>query len=257
MFHYATYHPTITSDKVILTNADQVFDETLVHAKNLSPNILWVLSTRGYYRHLVPPNIQRQYETLVGGFLGKNKKATGFCEPVAMQRSKSWDSYIFHRSLWRDTLQGKERFARVDFWRVSSDYYMNERGAENAALFDITRGVLGRITVWNACHLIRIWHFHLAAKMHHNGRWPAMTSADDIKYLFYEDFGKMMPKDGSSMQSNDTIPNEPTTRVPSPYLSAPYCTKSTSCHMQNPRTAIAPLHYSPSRQDASKVHAKK
>ena len=92
-------------------------------------------------------------------------------------------------------------------------YYMNEPGAEYAALHDIMQGLLGKVTVWNACHLIRTWHFHLEPKMHFSNissnRWPHITSLNGGGYIIYENFGPIRPRDGYPMDSNETVANDP------------------------------------------------
>jgi hypothetical protein len=260
MFHYATYNPSITSDIVILSNADQVFDETLSHALPLSNNAIYVLATRGYPPDKVPPRIREQYRAWVGDEHGTateswcNETSAGGGE---MKPSWSWDTFIFNRFLLRETLpidvKDNGDFTRLNFQRVPSVYYMNEMGAEYAALHDITRGLLGKVTVWNACHLIQMWHFHLTAKMHHsthtNARWPNMPFVFGGGYLFYEDYGPVMPRDGESMESNDTIPNLPSLLVPTPSFFAPFCTNITSCHSENPLSATDYLNWP--QQDAS------
>jgi hypothetical protein len=265
MLHYATYHPTITSEIVILSNADQVFDETLSHALPLSNNTIFVLATQGYSADSVPPRIHAQYRALIEheALHVYDTGTDNWCEPQfdsgdEMEHySFSWDTYIFHRSLLMETVPVNKtdhgKFTRLNFRREPSMYYMNEGGAEYAALYDIVRGLLGKVTVWNACHLIQTWHFHLTAKMHHsthtNARWPNMPFVFGGGYLFYEDYGPVMPRDGESMESNDTIPNLPSLLVPTPSFFAPFCTNITSCHSENPLSATDYLNWP--QQDAS------
>jgi hypothetical protein len=66
MFHYATYHPSITSEIVIMSNADQVFDDTVSAAMHLSKKMIFVLSTHGYNASRVPSSVRQHYRALVG-----------------------------------------------------------------------------------------------------------------------------------------------------------------------------------------------
>jgi hypothetical protein len=130
---------------------------------------------------------------------------------------------------------GGGAFTRLNFARKPTEYYMNEAGAEYAALYNITRGLLGKVTVWNACHLIRMWHFHLAPKMHNShGQWPVMTDHFGGGYLLYEDFGPRRPSNGVSMKSNSTVSNHPSARVPTPSFFAPFCPDNVACYVERP-----------------------
>jgi hypothetical protein len=157
MLRYATYHPIITSDKVILSNPDQVFDDTLSNAELITNKTIFVLSTQGYSMDS-PDSIRAQYHALLGDEKGRETK--NWCQPSTGPDgcSDSWDAYIFHRSLLKETIplsptdhHGGSPFTRLNFWRKPSAYYMNEIGAEYAALYDIVQGLQGKVTVWNAC----------------------------------------------------------------------------------------------------------
>jgi hypothetical protein len=155
--------------------------------------------------------------------------------------SSSWDSYVFHRSLLRGVLPENEKdnsqFTRLNFWRNPTAYYMNELGAENAALYDMTRYMIGEVTVWNACRIMRSWHFHLAPKMHHtddeNGVWPPHSNPLVGGDIFYEDFGQAIPHNCRNLTCNETRPNEPTSRVPPPHGFPPMCLSGISCYRDN------------------------
>jgi len=109
MFHYATYHPYITSDKVIISNADQVFDETIYYAQQMSNTILFVLGSHGYHIKRTPWNVRKQYRTVI-----KEKEdprgTMDRCKDGQMRGEwlrgygDSWDTYIFHRSLLQGSL---------------------------------------------------------------------------------------------------------------------------------------------------------
>lgn len=249
MFHYATFHPSVASDIVILSNADQVFDGTLKFAKRLPMDTIFVLSTQGYESHRVPPNVRQQYRNLVGASddrqVGDNRcldtlfgDDDEYQELRDVEYSDSWDTYMFHRSLLNNTLpmdmNHRDNFTRLDFWREPSSYYMNELAAEYAALYDITRGLMGTVTVWNACQLIRTWHFHLTAKMHRaqdQPKWPANSKAHGERFLFFFDFGPTVP----NAYMNGTEANSPFPFVTPPYAFAPMCYDEQSCFSDNNR----------------------
>jgi hypothetical protein len=147
-------------------------------------------------------------------------------------------------------------FTRLDFWREPSSYYMNELAAEYAALFDITRGLMGTVAVWNACHLIRTWHFHLTAKMHRaqdQPKWPGHSKAHGERFLFFSDFEPAVPND----YMNGTKANSPFPFVSPPYAFAPMCYDEQSCFSDNKR--YGSFFYSNSHIDATeyvKNHSK-
>jgi hypothetical protein len=230
MFQYATFHPAITSEIVILSNADQVFDGTISAAKSLPNTTVFVLSTHGYNASRVPTSVREQYRVMVGD--DANGTTANRCEASQDMKaqllgnkkrfSNSWDAYIFHRALLANTLpendKGKSQFTRLNFRREPTPYYMNELAAEYAALYDITRQLIGKVTVWNACKIIRSWHFHLTAKMHHvdetNGQWSR-----DI--------------DGSGSSTQTTPDKARWNFVPPPYVYAPICSGSVSCFRED------------------------
>jgi hypothetical protein len=259
MFHYATYHPSVKSDIVIMSNADQVFDETLEYVKNMSHDTIFVLSNHGYEWQHVPGTIREQYRDLVGGDDTKSttnqpggrtySRCADSLFPKDNQRkvdySDSWDTYVFHRSYLKDTLPrdmiDDGNFTRLTFQRESSSYYMNEFAAEYAALFDITRDLLGKVTVWHACRLIQTWHCHLRDKMHHGGgtpRWPGRSSLHGAGRLYFHDYGPDMP------------PNTPYTHVTSPYAYAPMCSDVQMCYSDNKQGGI--FFHGEAQMDANK-----
>jgi len=267
MFHYATYHSTVTSNIVMMSNADQVFDDTLLHVKPMSKDTIFVLSTRGYEAVRVPTNIRNFYLSLVGDDGADNPEAykrngTNFAtqdycvnnkkvgEPETLY-SGSWDTYIFYRSLLRTTLpmnSTKENyFTRMNFHREPEVYYMNQLSAEQAALYDITHSLQKKVTVWNACSLIRTWHFHLAPKMHHNDdipNWPIHSDVMGGGYVYYEDYGPYVPSPLKRLKATKREPNIPRKYLPPPFAFAPLCFGIKECHSDNFHSGIF-LHSEP------------
>jgi hypothetical protein len=263
MFQYATVHPSITSEIVIMSNADQVFDDTIRYGAQIPKSTLFVLSTYGYAAARVPPIVRQQYLGVVGDDSGKatsdrcNRRLK--LDGTMKRYSNSWDSYIFHRSLLRDTLTTNDDkkggpFTRLSFRREPTAYYMNELGADYAALFDITRDLRDKVTVWNACKIIRSWHFHLASKTHHGGNatglWPHHSGRMGGGYIFYEDYGPLIPRDSAVLVSTDTTANVPGSYVPPPYAAAPMCAGFGSCYDEN--LHIGAFFQSEPQRDASK-----
>ena len=265
MFQYATLHPSITSEIVIMSNADQVFDDTVAYAAQIPNDTIFVLSTYGYATSRVPPGLRKQYQNFVGD--DYNREAAdrchkGWTEGDSRKRhSNSWDSYVFQRSLLRNSFTlndiDSELFKRLNFRREPRAYYMNELAAEYAALHDVTRDLDANVSVWNACKIIRSWHFHLAPKTHHGDgtdpQWPYLSSPWSGGYIFYNDFGPVIPKDSTKLVSDVTIANVPGPFVPPPYVSAPVCAGFASCYGMNQKSAT--LFHSPMWRDAPKVAA--
>jgi len=272
MFHYATYHPLITSDKVIISNADQVFDESISYAQQMSNTTIFVLGSYGYDRKKIPKAIRNQYRA----FIGKDSRygTANRCKDGRMRDEwfrgygDSWDTYIFHRSLLQGSLPKNvdhngdrgpsnedETFRRLNFQREPTVYYMNELAAEYVALYDVTKNLLGKVTVWNPCHVIRTWHFHLAEKMHRGGdkpKWPDHTSFFGGGYVFYDDFGPLIPEDLKTLDSPTTTmkANTPLSLIPPPYAFVPFCYDIETCFSKN-QSGLTFFHSQP-HQDASK-----
>jgi hypothetical protein len=238
MFEYAVFHPVITADLIILSNPDQVFDDTIAYAENMPNNTIFVLSTQGYNTSILPIRIRNMYQSLVGDDAGSSSpsRCVHHYDSVFSGQSLSWDAYVFHRSLLRvDTswLRNKSSLQRLDFDRVPQAYFMNENGAEAAALHDMVT-MLVNVSVWNACKLIQMWDFHLAEKMHHtnddNGSWPRFI---DVTTPFYNDDGRSIPKsilNGVHSGLNETELNTGGCWVPRPWLFGYMCLDQVSCY---------------------------
>ena len=248
-----------------MSNADQVFDDSVAHAAEIPNDTMFVLSTYGYAASRVPSGLRKLYQNLVGN--DNNRESEDRCRQSwtdaksRKRHTSSWDSYIFQRSLLRNTLTALEKestlFKRMNFRRESKAYFMNELAAEYAALHDVTRDLDGNVSVWNACKIIRSWHFHLAPKTHRGDdkdpQWPYLSSPWSRGYIFYKDFGPVIPKDTTKLVSDVTMANVPGPFVPPPYASAPVCAGFGSCYGMNQNSPS--LFHVPTRQEAPKVAA--
>jgi hypothetical protein len=91
---------------------------------------------------------------------------------------------------------------------------MNEMGAENAALFDLSNdaSMKGEISLWNACPIIQTWHYHLAPKTHRQDNhliWPQ----------------------AAWKKAKAALPSE---FVPAPRVNAPMCHMAAECMLSRP-----------------------
>ena len=177
LFQYATSH-VVTGEVVVFSNADHAFDNTVRWARYLKPTSVLVLTTWGYNQTTVPSVVQDHFELRSAHHPWNTRTVPKRCR---VTRS-SWDTYIFHKSM----IQG--RFKREDFTRETLDgnrtsFYMNERGAENAALHGLLMNI-SNATDYQACALIQSWHFHFASKTHKrggkNGIWKNERDSDRV-----------------------------------------------------------------------------
>lgn len=270
MFQF-TLTDVVQGDIVVMSNGDQVFDESIALAKRVRPNTLLVLSTLGYNATLVPQAIRKYYPKEL-----TDKETNSTMDPVApnycrpffyknntensgqkIHYSWSWDTYIYDKDTLIQafvasgvplhtspsvTLSSPKSSPFKRRQRIHPDqeanppparylpYFMNEMGSENAALYDMTSywthpptlllssskeasvhqpksiappestgspplPLVVNLTLWNPCHLIRTWHFHLAPKTHRQRRWqkhdrmirfpPLCHSREECANAFY------------------------------------------------------------------------
>jgi hypothetical protein len=185
-----TLHEAVKGDVVILANADQAFDDTISQAQGLNPEVLLVLGTRGFSFRM-PPTTKYFYETLgnnwrrsyytLGPYQGRSDRKIrrvvpyrygpyryrGRSDPPAdrcLVTASSFDTYIFHKSKLSDRLR-EEYFQRPNANNEMKYFYMNENGAENAALWALQQSY-PFTSVYNACDRIHSWHFHLTPQTH-------------------------------------------------------------------------------------------
>jgi len=131
IFNY-TLTDAVLGDVVVVSNADQAFDNTISKARHLSPSALAVLGTRGFSDATVPTDLQHFYDSLLDGYLKRNasQEEVDRCSTTP----NSWDTFIFHRMMVKGKLQEAD-FLRMNVANESVPFYMNEYGAENAALW--------------------------------------------------------------------------------------------------------------------------
>ena len=202
MFQYSQ-HKAIKGRVVVLSNADHAFDDTIWRAAYVKPNTIVTLSSRGYavdkkktrgFDRLTVPEVIRQHYKTSGVQEGPLKIASDWCHPHWFTRS--WDTYIFVPT----TIENKIRptdFQRTLHNNETEHFYMNEMGAERAAMNDLVE-ILARkpdenmrlrphrnrkrklkVTTYNGCRLIHSFHFHFAPKMHtsdHKLRWGGKSN---------------------------------------------------------------------------------
>ena len=128
----------VTGDIVVMANADQAFDDTMALARQLNPEVLAVLGTRGY-SDLISPDVDLIYKQVVGRVhpeymiaSNEREKAPDNCMTIP----GSIDTWIFYKSKLKETLrpepfQRRNRGGRMEF------FFMNEWQAENAGTSDI------------------------------------------------------------------------------------------------------------------------
>jgi hypothetical protein len=215
MFRY-TLHPIVEGTIVVLSNADQVFDDTIRYAKLIPSNVFWTLSTRGFSPHWeTSGGLKETYNRIVNG-VAELSYTPSYCHDE--KYSLRWDSFIFQPDIIRRSLKASN-FKRLNFYEELVPFYMHQPGAENAALHGVSLG-LAKMTYWNACHLIASWHFHLADEMHQTmdsmAIWP----------LFKD--GVTRYHDGT-----DSPDNQPSEFVPGPYAFIPLCEGLEGCFSSN------------------------
>lgn len=207
----------VTGDVIVLANADMAFDDTISLAKMLNPENLVVAGSRGFTKAM-PDNVRSVYHKIVGtGYIANTKKNKRVRKGEydidrCVQTNLSWDTWIFHKS----TIRGlkEEDFKRENVDNQMMPFYMNENGAECAALWALEQSYPFK-TVYNACERIFSWSFHLTPKTHQPRTTPWLSHGRD-KWIPYDSVPKpwggsrvgdgghpFPPKDPDCIQSND------------------------------------------------------
>lgn len=158
-----TLHKAVLGDVVLLANADQVFDESIILARHLNPEVMVVLGTRGW-NDWIPSQVQRIYEKIVGRHYIDAIPGAKKHEDLCLKVLTSYDTWIFHKEQLRGKLE-ERHFQRLAADDTLKFFYMNENQAENAALWAIMQ-CHPFTSVLNACNRIRTWSFHLTPKTH-------------------------------------------------------------------------------------------
>mmetsp|Transcript_17641 Transcript_17641/g.30408 ORF Transcript_17641/g.30408 Transcript_17641/m.30408 type:complete len:417 (-) Transcript_17641:172-1422(-) len=162
----------VTGEIVVLANADQVFDDTVSLARRLNPDVLILLPTRG--TSWTDPETKHIYDS----GMAKRRHKSNTKDMCANAAASSFDSWIFHKSKLSGQLN-EEHFQRLNKYGEMQFFFMNEYGAEHAALWAVQRGERFS-SLYNACEEIRSWHFHLTKKTH-------KVSDEDTYWLHIEE----------------------------------------------------------------------
>jgi hypothetical protein len=158
----------VTSDVIVLANADMAFDDTISLARTLNPEVLVVAGSRGFTKSM-PYNVKNIYHTLIGnGYIAnavktKHTRRGEYDIDRCVQTNFSWDTWIFHKSKLGSLKE--EDFRRKNINNEMVPFYMNENGAECAALWAVEQSYPFK-SVYNACERIHSWSFHLTPKTH-------------------------------------------------------------------------------------------
>lgn len=202
----------VTGDIIVLANADMAFDDSMSLARSLNPEVLLVLGTSGFSDKM-PPYLKSVYEesmSTVGSKKGHRRSEADRCAGPLF----SWDTYIFHKSKLVGRLK-EEDFKRPNRNNEKIFFYMNESGAENAALWAVQQSYPFSST-YNACDKIQSWHFHLAPKTHRKTPWLQVS---DVNSPLYVSYPGLVPKPYG-------YPRKTSTGDP------PNCVRTESCFLQ-------------------------
>lgn len=210
-----TLHKDVLGEVIILANADQVFDDTISVAQNLNPYVLVVLGTKGF-GYNIPPKIKYFYDILVGTDYVDNTEMQQGNMDMCQKTRYSWDTFIYKRVAIRGDRLNEQDFQRMNTNNEMISFYMNENGAENAALWALQQS-FPFSSVYNACDVIHSWSFHFAPKTHHlHQEWLQVTTAK--RSPLYSPPGHVPKPWGGSGQ------------VPHPYPSKkPECVRTNTC----------------------------
>ena len=175
----------VTGDIIILANADMAFDDSISIARKLKEDVLVVLGTRGFSSDGMPVMTREFYDVIMMGTNNnvniQQEQQQGRKDWDVDQCTKnpwSWDTWIYHkqRIQWNIKLQEEEHFfqrpTRTN--NVMAPFFMNENGAENAALWAMEQSTNFTVT-YNACDVIHSWSFHLTPRTHRTAGhllWP-------------------------------------------------------------------------------------
>ena len=178
----------VTGEIIIMANADMAFDESISIAQTLKEDVMIVLGNNGFSDEM-PVTTRAFYDTLVGTRYkqllpdGLRRKA-GWDRNQCRVNPWSWDTWIFHRR--GITALEEQHFQRPTKWKDEMAlFYMNENGAENAALWAVEQSS-NFTKVHNACEVIHSWSFHLTGRTHHNqgvAKWPGQYGEDNNNFM--------------------------------------------------------------------------
>jgi len=199
IFNFAT---SFRGDVVVLANADMVFDESIRHLRFLQRGFLNTIATKGLgdvdsgtddvriliaYNRLSQCEIFSYLEAVAQKHLKNINEA--FEEQTGLQlravvpnrcyrrpRTRlSWDAYAFHPE---DITVNSSAFSE----RSGRKWFMNELGAENAALGAIISSSSAIRSITQVCDIVSMFAFHTQAKTHDTQNWvkgPFTSIASD------------------------------------------------------------------------------
>mmetsp|Transcript_30884 Transcript_30884/g.46052 ORF Transcript_30884/g.46052 Transcript_30884/m.46052 type:complete len:399 (+) Transcript_30884:102-1298(+) len=153
----------VTGDIVIMANADMAFDDSISKARKLKEDVLLVLGTRGFSMDAIPVSTRQFYDIIARA---ENQQLKDSVLDQCKVNPRTWDTWIFHKEAIQGQLQ-EEHFQRPNIYDEMVPFYMNENGAENAALWAMEQ-CPSLATTYNACDEVLSWSFHLSAKTHHS-----------------------------------------------------------------------------------------
>mmetsp|Transcript_16791 Transcript_16791/g.27590 ORF Transcript_16791/g.27590 Transcript_16791/m.27590 type:complete len:414 (-) Transcript_16791:1363-2604(-) len=171
----------VTGDIVVMANADMAFDDSIAKARKLKEDVLLVLGTRGFSTNAIPASTRQFYDVIVRSeYTDQQLKDSD--RDQCSNNPWSWDTWVFHK----DTIQGKlheEHFQRPSVTsNEMTSFYMNENGAENAALWAMEQST-NFATTYNACDEIHSWSFHLTPRTHHSQGKSVWSENGDRPYI--------------------------------------------------------------------------
>ena len=144
----------------VLMNGDMVFDASLAQLRRLRHGTAAVVATSGLAQ--APKHVLQIFSELHDI---DSKNLSGIpnrCyDPQVLERT-SWDAFAWYAH----EIVIEEKFF-IDA-NTGLPFYMNQNGAENAALHALQQSNSGLNTL-QSCDIIKMWHLHTEEKMHHNG----------------------------------------------------------------------------------------
>eukprot|EP00984_Skeletonema_dohrnii_P015371 scaffold6625_cov117-Skeletonema_dohrnii-CCMP3373.AAC.8 len=179
----------VTGDIVIMANADMAFDDSISKARKLKEDVLLVLGTRGFSMDATPASTRQFYDAIVGTeYMNNNvndnseRHKKDWDVDQCKVNPWSWDTWIFHKESIHGQLQ-EEHFQRPSITsHEMTSFYMNENGAENAALWAMEQSS-NFATTYNACDEIQTWSFHLTFRTHHSQGKSVWSKNGDRVYI--------------------------------------------------------------------------
>ena len=180
----------VTGDIVVMANADMAFDDSIAKARKLKEDVLVVLGTRGFStdatssrRQFIPmPASTRQFYDVLVRAEHSDQILKDWDHDQCRINPWSWDTWIFHKNTLQGQLQ-EENFQRPSITsNETTSFYMNENGAENAALWAMEQST-NFATTYNACDMIHSWSFHLTPRTHHRQGQSVWSQNGDRAYI--------------------------------------------------------------------------